>query len=295
VNVRSPVSPLRAVIVDLGRTILPEMGHQRARRLAGARRVDERQPRRGLDGRFMLAYDVGVVGQRFGNLIGIDAHAQIFNADGTASGSVFNAAPPAAGANDTGNRSAFENGGAVTQLHPSFALRIWETEGCAPLVHDGAELEAARSFLLERAAQLGHVITGAPDLRLIAAGQEIWPTVHGQVHRFQVPAGACGLRLVSRSAVPAEVRDSSTEHRRLGVAVSRIVYGKVEIPLTDVRLGAGWHDVESEGGDVAWRWTDGEAGFALTGGHALDIEVLITGCYWEDDRPKATGARSAAA
>jgi hypothetical protein len=55
------------------------------------------------DGRFMLAYDIAIVSPTFGNLTGIDTHAQIFNADGTASGSVFEAAPSAAGGNDTDN------------------------------------------------------------------------------------------------------------------------------------------------------------------------------------------------
>jgi hypothetical protein len=89
--------------------------------------------------------------------------------------------------------------------------------------------------------------------------------------------------------VPAEVRHDSNDHRRLGVAVSRVVYGGEEISLNDPRLGSGWHDTEYSGGDIVWRWTDGEAGLALPGGRALDIEVAIAERYWLNDGPAGGG------
>ena len=51
---------------------------------------------------------------------------------------------------DTGGRAKF-SGGPVTALHPDFAARTWETEGCATLVVTGARLEAARRTIAERA------------------------------------------------------------------------------------------------------------------------------------------------
>lgn len=45
---------------------------------------------------------------------------------------------------DTGRRMNFANGGSVMALHPDFSTRIWEGEGCAPLVVTGHELHAAR-------------------------------------------------------------------------------------------------------------------------------------------------------
>jgi hypothetical protein len=48
---------------------------------------------------------------------------------------------------DTGNRAAFANGGRVVDLHPGFASRTWEAQGCAPLVVTGAALKAARRRL----------------------------------------------------------------------------------------------------------------------------------------------------
>ena len=188
---------------------------------------------------------------------------------------------------DTGNRGAFANGGPAVHMHPDFALRIWQAQGCAPLVRDGAELAAVRGFLLDRAASLGHAATGDPDMRVVAAGRQLWPEVLGRVRRFRLPASARGIRLLSRSAVPAEMRPDSTDRRRLGVAVSRLVYGGEAIALTDPRLGAGWHAAEIGG---AWRWTDGAAELALPGGQrVLDVEVAITERYWLDE-PRAVAA-----
>ena len=44
---------------------------------------------------------------------------------------------------DTGNRTAFDNGGAVVQVHPDFALRLRDGDACAPLVVAGPQLERA--------------------------------------------------------------------------------------------------------------------------------------------------------
>jgi len=51
---------------------------------------------------------------------------------------------------DTGNRGAFENGGAVVSMHPDFARHMWEAESCAPLVVAGPELDRVRVALGER-------------------------------------------------------------------------------------------------------------------------------------------------
>ncbi|MDR3532678.1 MAG: Hint domain-containing protein [Rhodopila sp.] len=48
---------------------------------------------------------------------------------------------------DTGNRSAFANGGDVAWIHPDFAPLVWEGSACAPLVVIGAPLQAARERL----------------------------------------------------------------------------------------------------------------------------------------------------
>jgi hypothetical protein len=56
---------------------------------------------------------------------------------------------------DTGNRSAFANGDAPTQLHPDFGKRVWEADSCAPLIVAGAKLAAVRTRLQSRSASRG--------------------------------------------------------------------------------------------------------------------------------------------
>jgi hypothetical protein len=51
---------------------------------------------------------------------------------------------------DTGNRSAFANGGAAMQLHPDFAARAWAARACAPQVRGGAAVAWARAWLAAR-------------------------------------------------------------------------------------------------------------------------------------------------
>ncbi|GAN76275.1 Hint domain-containing protein [Acidisphaera rubrifaciens] len=48
---------------------------------------------------------------------------------------------------DTGNRASFGNGGRAVTLHPDFNARVWEAEGCAPLVLAGPRLAAARAAI----------------------------------------------------------------------------------------------------------------------------------------------------
>jgi hypothetical protein len=55
---------------------------------------------------------------------------------------------------DTGNRSAFANGGAVIVAHPDFARRVWHEAGCAPLVTEGPRRDAVYRRLLVQAAAL---------------------------------------------------------------------------------------------------------------------------------------------
>ena len=184
---------------------------------------------------------------------------------------------------DTGNRGAFANGGGATMMHADFALRVWERESCAPLVVDGAELEAARSYLLERAHGLGHAFTRDPELCLRVNGNLLAPTIAGQTHRFRLPAGANSICLVSRSAVPAHVSDHSDDCRRLGVAISRIALDGEPVALDDARLGAGWHDIEGDDSKAGWRWTNGAAMLDIAGGHELEVDVAIAARYWLKD------------
>jgi phospholipase/lecithinase/hemolysin len=185
---------------------------------------------------------------------------------------------------DTGNRGSFAEAAPAAAPAPAESLRIWARSGCAPLVLGGARLAAVRRELLARAEQLGHVRTADPDLRAVTRGGRVLrPRVAGRRHRFSLPAAARAVRLVSRSGVPAELREDSPDHRRLGIAVSRLSYAGRQIPLSDPRLQSGWHALECERGAPAWRWTDGDAGIEVPGGRILEVELAMTGLHWREE------------
>jgi hypothetical protein len=48
---------------------------------------------------------------------------------------------------DIDDRSNFDNGGAVVRMHPDFATRAWEAEGCAEMVVTGAVFDGVRRRL----------------------------------------------------------------------------------------------------------------------------------------------------
>jgi len=191
---------------------------------------------------------------------------------------------------DTGNRGAFANGAPAVQMHPDFALRVWETKACAPLVRDGVELETARRSLLARAEVLGYTTTGDPALHLVVDDRRVLPKAIGSLYQFYLPETTRDIRLVSRSAVPAEVSVDAMDHRRLGVAVSRILLDEKPIPLFDLRLISGWHVPEHDGAGSGWRWTNGDAGLALDRVRTLTINVAMTERYWPEPTDRATNA-----
>ena len=191
---------------------------------------------------------------------------------------------------DTGNRGAFANGGGAMMMHPDFALRVWERASCARLVTDGAELEAARSFLLDRAHQLGFTLTDEPDLHLVVNGRRLGPeAAGGGVHRFVLPGDAAEVVIVSRAAVPQETHDIHPDGRRLGVMLRGIRFsqhGQVrDVGLAALPDGDGFHALEQDGGQC-WRWTNGQArlgvpaGFAAGTALGLELEVGASVSAW---------------
>ncbi|MDR3660502.1 MAG: Hint domain-containing protein [Mycobacterium sp.] len=180
---------------------------------------------------------------------------------------------------DTGNRGAFANGGGATMVHPDFALRVWERESCAKLVWAGAELEAARSYLLDRAHELGFTITREPDLHLVVGGESLWPTaVADGVYRFTLPAGAGAVVIASRSAVPGEMSDVYEDGRRLGVMLARITFRQrgnpIGVALDTLPDDAGFHALEQDD-RWCWRWTDGHARLDVPPGIVADAVLEL--------------------
>jgi len=184
---------------------------------------------------------------------------------------------------DTGNRSAFANGGGATHLHPDFARAIWHEKACAPLVLDGPKLSAARRHLLAQAATLGADLTDDPALQILANGRPLAQLIDGPTRHVRLPPAAHSLRLVSRSWTPAHTRADETDTRTLGVAIANLRLDGAPIPLDDPRLSSGWLPPEPN-----WRWTDGDAGLALAGVRTLSFDLVMAGTYWAHRPLEAT-------
>ncbi|MCW3474787.1 Hint domain-containing protein [Limobrevibacterium gyesilva] len=176
---------------------------------------------------------------------------------------------------DTGNRAAFANGGTTVMLNPDFALEVWQTQACAPLTFSGERLARMRGALLERAADLGHVIGSDPDLHVIADNIVLPIASEGRTCRVHIPQAVQQLRLRSRTWTPAHTRIDGTDTRLLGVALSNVRLDGRSLADDDPRLSSGWH-----GPETGLRWTDGDAGLTPAGARVLEFDVAVTGLYW---------------
>jgi hypothetical protein len=144
---------------------------------------------------------------------------------------IFAEGAPAETYLETGNRGAFENGGAALTLHPDFAQSLREAKGCAPFLEHGPAVEAVRRRILNEAR--------------IATTDD--PALH-----IRYENGAAIIE--SRAAVPGELTADPRDKRRLGVKIATIRAGRRMIPLDHPSLTEGWHALEHDG-----RWTNGRA------------------------------------
>ena len=178
---------------------------------------------------------------------------------------------------DTGNRSAFANGGPVMDLHPDFAWRVWATQACARIVLNGPRLAAAKRRLIMQASALGSRTTDDAKLSVLVDGQPVTAETDGRVWYVRVPASANNIHLASRTWSPMHVEPDSDDTRRLRVAITRIRLDGHAIALDSPALASGWHAIEPD-----WRWTDGNGLIAACGARELVFEVALTGTYWHD-------------
>lgn len=121
-----------------------------------------------------------------------------------------------------------------------------------------------------------------PQLRLVVDGHRLRPAiVQPGVYRFNVPADAEELRLLSRSVVPAECDPGAIDQRRLGVCVLKFVLEsekeREEWMSDHPALETGFHPAES-----GHRWTTGDAVLPadmqrrFAGGFHLDVHLAST-------------------
>ncbi|MHC8946878.1 Hint domain-containing protein [Advenella incenata] len=195
---------------------------------------------------------------------------------------------------DTGNRSMFQNAADVA-MNPDFgpAEGRPEVEGIK-VVQQGPVVEAIRKQLLARAQALtGAVRTTDAALCIEVNGQIIHSTPDfGKegVYRFELPANAGDVRVLSRSAVVRDVTPlARRDVRQIGVGLSGIAVstasGRQQISLTDAAL-TGLNAVQDVKG-TAMRWTNGAAVIPAalintTGAATLELTVLRTYSYWVD-------------
>ena len=155
-----------------------------------------------------------------------------------------------------------------------YALHIWKTKACAPLVTEGPALAAAKRMLLARALELGHVMSDEPNLRVLADGGELAAEVAGQDWRVKLPPEAREVRFVSPHGVPAQLNADSDDHRPLGLAIAGLELDGAA--PAEACYGPGWHPAEA-----AWRWTNGDATLVVIGARELSFRIALAAKYWK--------------
>ncbi len=174
---------------------------------------------------------------------------------------------------DTGNRGSFDRPDAPRQR------RGWARDGCARLLLTPAAQAGVRRRLLARAGSLGHRLTDDPGLVVAAEQTRLPATRRGAVWHVTLPPGTDRVRLISRTAIPAETVPWSVDRRRLGVAVTAVRLDGAGIAPDDPRRATGWHAPEP-----GLHWTDGDAELlcrpSAAGARRLEIATVPLLRYW---------------
>jgi autotransporter passenger strand-loop-strand repeat protein len=191
---------------------------------------------------------------------------------------------------DTGNRGAFANADVAVQMHPDFAMKVWEARACAPLVMSGPARDRAHAALLERLPELGYSVTEDPALQFLADdGEPLAAQAFGEWLCIALPEGTTTLRVVSRQFAPAELDPASTDHRRLGVALTHLRIDHERLALDHPRFLGGWQACETK-----LRWTDGAGVLDVSGACVVELRFAPASARYAVP-PAAAPRRTAAA
>lgn len=177
---------------------------------------------------------------------------------------------------DTGNRQFFDKDVEATQDD----VRTPSVTMAAPLRTAREQVEPIWRRLRDRAAGLGlpmpaerTIAARDPELRVLLDDGRIAHVdmLRRDRHLFQIPRGRRAVRLLSNSAVPADVVGPFVDdRRRLGVAIDQIVlrHGpeKQELSMSGMNLD-GWHAMEHDR-----RWMNGNASLAVP---VADIDTFL--------------------
>lgn len=184
---------------------------------------------------------------------------------------------------DTGNRTAFENGGTTVQMHPDFRSRR-DAATCAPIRKSGAEVEAARSKLIDRAVALGYPLDSSSDVHVLADDVRIEPIDFGPSRMaFVIPAESETIVLRSRTFVAGHTKACSVgDDRHLGICIDRLQIDGDELDLCSDLPSDGWHELEVYG-DRVQRWTTGTTRLPDRT-RLVIIDLCGHGLYWSEGR-----------
>ncbi|MGC8477626.1 MAG: hypothetical protein ACP5NP_14855, partial [Acetobacteraceae bacterium] len=189
-------------------------------------------------------------------------------------------------------------------LHPDFAAghALRRERSCLPLADAPEVVEPLWRGLAVRAEAMGWRVPVPPppgdpaELRLRVGGRVLAAIARsGEAHMFLLPAGTREVRLVSPSAIPADLRPWLIDERRLGVMLSGIALHGAGPPapaLDDPALIEGWWAPEWHAGALR-RWTDGDARLPLP--PRVGATLLAIGVAGAAAAPAAGAARRAVA
>jgi len=191
---------------------------------------------------------------------------------------------------DSGNRTAFENGGAFVDAHPDFKPKHW-ADTCLPLVERGPQVERARARLHERLLAQGYALSHDADAFLQADEARVEAIRLSDTRlAFVAPEGAKALTLISNVFVPHHTMASSTDRRQLGLCIRRVQIDGADLPLDRVEA-AGWREPESDQGAFAHRWTSGAAQLP-PGGRLVVVDLAGQGLYWREPAQQAVARQA---
>ena len=161
---------------------------------------------------------------------------------------------------EMGNRSFFKDADVVDLVASPDAdpVLLTHADFCRPFVNSGPVLDAVTTQLRRRAESMGWVRSASLEMYLIVDGMRLDPVYRDLTARFEMPAGAREVWLVSPAARPCDVIGTG-DGRELGLYINALSindgFGMRDVAIDDPLLCIGFHAVE----EGYRRWTSGRA------------------------------------
>ena len=123
---------------------------------------------------------------------------------------------------DSGNRTAFANGGAFIEAHPDFEPKHW-AETCLPLVKEGPQVVDDEGAAARASCRARSCVNQEADAHIVVDGLRVEPIRLSETRlAFALPAGGREIALRSNVFVPAHTVAESADPRELGLCVGRL-------------------------------------------------------------------------